>query len=182
MVAEAVGAQPHGALIKKYILNPLGMRQTYYQNREPLPATTAKGYYDLYNNGTLVNVSNIVTGSGNGYGGHFSTVFDMWRFTRALYVQPSLLSARSMQIMNTWGKPDEPNRYGYGSMLKFIQRGPDAGIGHSGRDLGYSANLFWFPSRGVGHCFLLNYGTHGDSRLRPVFRRFEQELIDLSFE
>ena len=84
--------------------------------------------------------------------------------------------------MNTWGKPDEPNRYGYGSMLKYISRGVDAGIGHSGRDLGYSANLFWFPNRSVSHCFVLNYGTNGDSRLRAVFRGFEQELMDVSFQ
>ncbi|HMP93641.1 MAG TPA: serine hydrolase, partial [Phnomibacter sp.] len=160
----------------------LGMSQTYYQNREALPNTVARGYYDLYNNSTLTDVSNIVTGSGNGYGGHFITVFDMWRFNQALYGTRTLLTPRSLSLMNTWGKPDEPNRYGYGSMLKWISRGPDAGIGHSGRDLGYTANLFWHPSRQVGHCFLINYGTNGDSRLRPVFRQFEQELIDLSFQ
>jgi D-alanyl-D-alanine carboxypeptidase len=67
-------------------------------------------------------------------------------------------------------------------MLKWIERGPDAGIGHSGRDLGYTADLFWFPSRNVSFTFVLNYGTNGDSKLRPVFRQFEQELIDLSFQ
>jgi len=49
--------------------------------------------------------------------------------------------------MQTWGKPDYPNQYGYGIMKKFIDRGIDAGIGHSGRDLGYSANVFYFPSK-----------------------------------
>ncbi len=181
MIAEAITKQTHGDLIRKYIMNPLGMNHTFYQNREPALPGVAQGYYDLYNNNTLTNVSNIITGSGNGYGGHFSTVFDMWRFTRAMYVDANMLSPKSLQTMNTWGKADPPNRYGYGSMLKYIQRGADAGIGHSGRDLGYSANLFWFPSRKVGHCFLLNYGTNGDSKLRPVFRQFEQELIDLSF-
>jgi D-alanyl-D-alanine carboxypeptidase len=182
MIAEAITGQKHGDLIKKYILTPLGMTNTFYQNREPLPKTAAQGYYDLYNNGTLANVSNIVPGSGNGYGGHFSNVFDMWRFTRAMFIDSTLLSSKSLEIMNTWGKADPPNRYGYGSMLKWIERGSDAAIGHSGRDLGYSANLFWHPNRKVAHCFVLNYGTNGDSKLREVFREFEQALIDLSFE
>ncbi|HSK13809.1 MAG TPA: serine hydrolase domain-containing protein [Phnomibacter sp.] len=182
MVAEAVTGRKHNDLIKQYIFTPLGMNQTFYQNREPLPKTAAQGYYDLYNNSTLANVSNIIPGSGNGYGGHFSNVFDMWKFIRAMYIERTLLSAHSLSVMNTWGEPDEPNRYGYGSMLKFIQRGIDAGIGHSGRDLGYTANLFWFPNRNVSHTFVLNYGTNGDSKLRPIFRQFEQELIDLTFQ
>ncbi len=182
MIAEAITGQKHGDLIKKYIFQPLGMSNTFYQNREPIPKTTAQAYYDLYNNSTLTNVSNIVTGSGNGYGGHFSTVFDMWRFNKAMYTDSALLSRKSLEIMNAWGKAEPPNRYGYGSMLKWIERGPDAAIGHSGRDLGYSANLFWHPNRKVSHCFLLNYGTNGDSKLRPVFRQFEQEMIDLSLQ
>lgn len=182
MIAEAATGQKHGELIKKYIFRPLGMTNTYYQPHDVLPNTAAQGYFDLYNNSTIANVSNIVTGSGNGYGGMYSNVFDMWKFLDAMYLKKTLLTQKSLNIMNTWGKPDDPNRYGYGSMLKYISRGQDAGIGHSGRDLGYSANLFWFPNRNVSHCFVLNYGTNGDSQLRTVFREFEQELMDVTFQ
>ena len=69
--------------------------------------------------------------------------------------------------MKTWGKKsDPPNNYGYGIMKKFIERGENAGIGHSGRDLGYTANMFYFPNKNVSHIFLVNYGSDGDSRLR----------------
>lgn len=182
MIAEAATGKKHGDLMKQYIFNPLAMKNTFYQPHDKLPLTTAQGYYDLYNNSTLANVSNILPGPGNGYGGIFSDVFDMFTFINAMYVKRNLLTEKSIGIMNTWGKPDAPNRYGYGSMLKWIERGADAGIGHSGRDLGYTADLFWFPSRNVSFTFVLNYGTNGDSKLRPVFRQFEQELIDLSFQ
>jgi D-alanyl-D-alanine carboxypeptidase len=182
MIAEAATGKKHGDLMKQYIFGPLKMVNTFYQPHDALPSTTAQGYYDLYNNGTLANVSNILPGPGNGYGGIFSDVFDMWTFINAMYIKRNLLTQKSLDIMNTWGKPDAPNRYGYGSMLKWIERGPDAGIGHSGRDLGYTADLFWFPSRNVSFTFVLNYGTNGDSKLRPVFREFEQALIDLSFQ
>ena len=182
MIAEAATGRKHSDLLKQYILTPLNMRNTFYQPHDALPVTTAQGYYDLYNNGTLANVSNIVPGPGNGFGGMFSDVFDMWKFTNAMYLKRTLLTSKSLNIMNTWGKVDDPNRYGYGSMLKWVERGVDAAIGHSGRDLGYTANLFWFPNKNVSHCFVLNYGTNGDSKLRPVYRQFEKELIDLSFQ
>ncbi|HMO34169.1 MAG TPA: serine hydrolase domain-containing protein [Lacibacter sp.] len=182
MVVEAATKQKHSSLMRKYVFAPLGMNQTFYQPHDPLPRTTAQGYYDLYNNGTLVNVGNITTGSGNGYGGLFSTVFDLWKFTDAMYLKKTVLTQKSLDKMNTWGQDDPPNRYGYGSMLKYIARGVDAGVGHSGRDFGHSGNLFYFPSRGVSHCFLLNYGTDGDSELRKVFRQFEQELLDVTFQ
>lgn len=182
MIAEAATGKKHGDLMKQYIFRPLGMNNTFYQPHDPLPSTTAQGYYDLYNNSTLANVSNILPGPGNGFGGIFSDVFDMWKFLDAMYQKQTLLTPKSFSIMNTWGKPDAPNRYGYGSMLKWIERGPDAAIGHSGRDLGYAADLFWFPNRNVSFCFVLNYGMNGDSKLKEAFLIFEQELIDLSFQ
>ena len=84
--------------------------------------------------------------------------------------------------MQTYGPPDEVNRYGVGIMKKFIDRGIDAGIGHSGRDLGYTANLFYFPSKNVTHIFFINYGTDADSNLKEVFNEFQEELLDITLE
>ena len=84
--------------------------------------------------------------------------------------------------MQTWGKPDFPNQYGYGIMKKFIDRGADAGIGHSGRDLGYTANVFYFPNKKVTHVFFVNYGTDAKSKLKDVFTAFQEELLNLTLE
>jgi D-alanyl-D-alanine carboxypeptidase len=67
-------------------------------------------------------------------------------------------------------------------MKKFIARGADAGIGHSGRDLGYTANLFYFPSKDVLHVFLINYGSDSESSLRDVFEQFQDELLNLTLQ
>ncbi|MEP7107498.1 MAG: hypothetical protein ABI760_05935 [Ferruginibacter sp.] len=67
-------------------------------------------------------------------------------------------------------------------MKKFIERGDNAGIGHSGRDLGYTANMFYFPKKQVSHIFLINYGSDGESSLRKVFRQFQEELLDLTLK
>ena len=180
MIIEAQTGKKHADLLKQYILNPLGLNHTYYQPHDLLPPSVAQGYYDLYNNGTIVNVSNLVTGSGNGYGGIYSNLFDLFKFADALFIKQTLLKPSSLTLMQTYGKQDDTNLYGYGLMKSFLTRGTDAGIGHKGRDLGYTANLFYFPNKGVLHIFFVNYGTDADSDLKQVFREFQEELVELT--
>jgi len=181
MIVEAQSGKKHADLLKQYFMGPLGMNHTYYQPHDVLPSSVAQGYYDLYNNGTIVNVSNLVTGSGNGYGGIFSNLFDLYKFADALLIKKTLLKPSSMVYMMTFGKPDDTNYYGYGTQKSYI-RGADFGIGHKGRDLGYTANLFYFPGKNVLHIFFINYGTDADSKLKDVFREFVEELVTLSLQ
>ncbi len=182
MVMEKMTGRSHYQLMKSFILGPLGMSNTYYQPYDPLPNSVAQGYFDLYNNGTIVNVSNLVTGSGNGYGGVYSNLYDLYRFADALLIRKTLLQPASFSRMQTFGKPDDTNLYGYGIQKSFLDRGIDAGIGHKGRDLGYTANLFYFPNKGVLHIFFVNYGTDADSGLKDVFRQFQEEVVQLSLQ
>ncbi|MFT3844338.1 MAG: serine hydrolase [Lacibacter sp.] len=181
MVIEAATGKKHADLLHQKILSPLGLSHTFYQPHNALPSGTAQGYYDLYNNGTIVNVSNLVTGSGNGYGGVFSNIFDMYRFIDALFVKKTLLTHKSLNIMLTYGKMDDPNYYGYGMQKSFLNYA-DYGLGHKGRDLGYSANLFYFPNKKVVHAFCVNYGTDADSKLKDIFTAFQQEMITLTLQ
>jgi len=182
MVIEAATHRKHSDLLKQYILNPLHLAHTYYQPHDVLPNTVAQGYFDLYNNNTIVNVSNLVTGSGNGYGGIYSNVFDLFTFESALFIKQTLLSPKSFAIMQTYGKKDDTNYYGYGLQKSYIQPNGDYGIGHKGRDLGYSANLFYFPHNGVTHIFFVNYGTDANSGLKDVFGSFVDELVALTLQ
>jgi D-alanyl-D-alanine carboxypeptidase len=85
--------------------------------------------------------------------------------------------------MNTFGKRDGGNYYGYGIQKSYLDSGPlNFGIGHKGRDLGYTANLFYFPSKGVMHIFFINYGTDAESDLRDVFYEFVDELVLLTLQ
>lgn len=180
MIMEAQTGRKHADLLKQYILQPLGLQHTYYQPHDQLPATVAQGYYDLYNNGSIVNVSNLVTGSGNGYGGLYSNVFDLLKFADTLMVNASFLHTSSWARMQTFGKQDDTNLYGYGLQKSYMNNPVDYGIGHKGRDLGYSANLFYFPNKKVMHIFFVNYGTDADSGLKEVFREFVNELVQVS--
>lgn len=180
LVMEYATGQKHEDLLRQKIILPLTLGNTYYQPHDVLPDYVAQGYFDLYNNNTLVNVSNLVTGSGNGYGGIYSNLFDLYKFADALFLKKTLLNSSSMAVMQTYGKQDDTNLYGYGIQKSFLNRGINAGVGHKGRDLGYTANLFYFPNKKVLHIFFINYGTDSESNLRNVFRQFQEELVELS--
>ena len=178
MCLDKVLGYHHSIALREMIWEPLGMVNTYYQSRDKLPNTVAQGYYDLYNNNTIVNVSNIITGSGNGYGGVFSTIHDLEKFMDAYYYDKTLVSEASMATMMTFITESEQNNLGVGIMQKFKNFSSHLGVGHSGRDLGYSADLFAFPTRNNRlMIFFVNYGTDGDTALREVFREFEKELV-----
>lgn len=180
MVIEGATGRPHASLLREKIIHPLGLSNTFYHYHDALPNTTAQGYYDLYNNGSIVNVSNFITGSGNGYGGLHSNVFDLYTFMDALLQKKTLLQPSSLQEMLNIQRYDESTGFGQGILEKFGVKGVgNTGIGHTGRDLGYSADLFYFKKNGSIMCFLINYGTDGQSGLRDVFRQFESELVDI---
>lgn len=180
MCLDKVLGYSHARALRSVIWEPLGMNDTYYQSHEDLPNTVAQGYYDLYNNKTIVNVSNLITGSGNGYGGVYSTVEDLQKFMNAYYFDKTLISDESMATMMTFltEDGDTGDNLGVGILQKFKKFSPHLGLGHSGRDLGYSADLFVFPTRNNRlMIFFVNYGTNGDTFLRETFREFEKEFV-----
>lgn len=177
MCIEKATGRKHDELLREKILNPLEMTSTFYQGRETIPATAAQGYFDLHNNGTIVNVSNLITGSGNGYGGIFSNVFDLHKFIKTLLVDKTILSEASLVQMQEFVQEDDDFYTGAGMIKKFNGK-PAYGIGHTGRDLGYNANLFYFPQKNIIMIFFVNYGTNGESRLKQTFFDFENELVD----
>ncbi len=178
MCIEKASGRSHHELLREKIFNPLGMTSTFLQGREDIPQSAAQGYFDLHNNNTIVNVSNLITGSGNGYGGIYSNVFDLYHFIQALLVDKTILNQASLNEMQTFVQEDSDYFTGYGIVKKFTQKST-YGIGHTGRDLGYSANLFYFPEKGYTMVFFVNYGTNGSSNLKPVFLDFESELTDV---
>ncbi|MBK7342134.1 MAG: beta-lactamase family protein [Saprospiraceae bacterium] len=187
MVLDEITGTPHQRLLRNRILSPLDMDDTDYYSHDVLPAHTAQGYFDLYNNGTIANVTNFNTGSGNGYGGMFSTVFDIATFIRALVVDQTILQPASLAEMQQFIPeidPEDPAPdlfLGAGMMKRYFNQPLDSdnfGIGHTGRDLAYSANCFYFPEHQTICTFIVNYGTNGKSALREVFYDFQGAVTD----
>ncbi|MPM34089.1 hypothetical protein SDC9_80670 [bioreactor metagenome] len=185
MIIEAATGRKHHELMHERIIDPLGLENTYYYYHDELPEYTAQGYYDLYNNGTILNLTNYNTGSGNGYTGLYCSVRDLQLFTEALFVNKTLLSDDILNEMQTFTAmdPEAYRSFGLGIFKDFMDRPADEyGLGHRGRDLAYSADAFWFPKNNTTMAFLINYGTNGNSSLRDVFFNFRKDLADIIFE
>lgn len=179
MVIEGVTKRPHNDWMHELVIDKVGMTNTYYHTHDDLPAYTAQGYYDLYNNGTIVNVSNLITGSGNGYGGIYSNVIDLQKFMKALFINKTLVSQQSLDIMQTFIDDDEKGNLGVGLLQQYKLIDPNnMGVGHSGRDLGYSGDAHYFPTRNNRMFInLVNYGTNGGTPLRQVFYDMRDEFV-----
>lgn len=179
MCIEAITGKPHNELMHSLVIDKLGMRNTYYSYHDALPEFTAQGYYDLYNNGTIVNVSNLVTGSGNGYGGIYTNVTDLHKFMKAMFIDKILVNQTSLDMMQTFIADDESGNLGMGLLQQYKKLGlPHLGTGHSGRDLGYSGDAHYFPTRNNRMFInLVNYGSNGKTPLRQVFYDMRDEFV-----
>lgn len=181
MIIEAATGQSHATRLRQKILDPLSLSDTYYHWHEGLPNYVAQGYFDLYNNGQLLEMSNFNTGSGNGYGGLYSTIYDMRTFIEALLRDKTLLSPASLEEMLTITSEDLVSGEAYGVTIRkdFLDRPADeVGWGHRGRDLAYSADLFYFPHYDISLSYMINYGTDAKSELREVFFDFREAIVD----
>ncbi|MDO8367500.1 MAG: serine hydrolase [Saprospiraceae bacterium] len=185
MVINRATGQDHSQLLREKVLVPLALDQSFYYWHDDLPENVAQGYFDLYNNQSIVNVTNFNTGSGNGYGGLYSNVFDLQTFIEALVRDKTLLSQNTLDQMLTFGEPEGTTnkRLGLGIFKDFLERAPDQfAYGHRGRDLGYTADMFWFPNQDYTMTYLINYGSDAKSELRQQFYDFRKEIVDVMME
>jgi D-alanyl-D-alanine carboxypeptidase len=179
MCIEEITGRPHHEILRELVFNKVGMSNTYYHYHDALPSSVAQGYFDLYNNGTIVNVSNLITGSGNGFNGVYSSVTDINKFMRALFIDKSLVSANSLDLMQTFVPSGEEGDIGVGLLQQYKQLNlGHIGVGHSGGDLGYCGEAQYFPSRN-NRIFvtLVNYGTNGDTPLKEVYKEMRAEFV-----
>jgi D-alanyl-D-alanine carboxypeptidase len=184
MIVESATGKSHGQVMHEEVFDPLGLQDTYYFWHDNLPQDRiVQGYFDLYNNGTIMNLTNWNTGSGNGYGGVYSTVWDMYTFADALFVKKSLISQASLNQMLVFHPTTESRKHlGVSCFKDFIDIGnpeKDFAWGHRGRDLSYSADLFYFPNHNATLSLIVNYGTDGSSPLKPVFIEMRDEIAKL---
>ena len=178
LVIEGATGRSHYKLLREKILDPLKMKNTVYHPQQELPGNTARGYYDLYNNGNIANLTNYNTGNGNGYNGIYSTVYDLQTFIEALFRSRSLLPEERLQQMQTFREAEAYPGIGLGVMQDFPEDSMSRyAVGHSGKDLAYSGEMWYFPQGDLTFISLVNYGFNGDSDLNPVYEAFRDSVV-----
>ncbi len=190
LIIEKITGRNHGELLEEMIFIPLDMINTYYYDYSeafPVPFL-AQGYLDFNNDGgSIQNLSAMNPGSGNGYTGVYSTVEDIYTFMDALLVKKSLISESNLQKIfdslrsgssQTWQTSIGGIHREYMDVL------PKSVIayGHAGGDIGYSANLNYFPHNETILAATFNYGTNLPSALGKELDNLRIELLKLAAE
>jgi D-alanyl-D-alanine carboxypeptidase len=190
MIVDKAADRHHAALLKSKIFEPLGMDNTvYYDYAEDFPlANLAQGYLDFNNDGgDIQNISNLNPGSANGYTGVYSTVTDLYKFMNALMRDKSLTTSDNLDIIfNSMRAADDgswkSSKGGIHDEYRLLFDENVHAYGHTGGDIGYSANLSFFPHNNTIFAATFNYGTNLPSELGRELRAMREELFLLMAE
>ena len=178
LIIEKVSGQNYFEFVKENIFKPAGMIDTEsYERDKPMP-NLAIGYMRVNAEGRsdpsspLRENTSVRPLRGSAAGGGYSTVYDLLKFSQALYGH-KLLSEKYTTIVTT-GKVEAggvDRKYGYGFGDNFIE-----GVrvtGHNGGGPGIGANFDIFPELGYIAVVLSNYSA---PTMMPVVKKI-RELI-----
>ncbi len=172
LIIEKVGGRPYHEELRDRFLKPLNLNSIVLPPYEAFPPDVAHLWLDLNGDGTVDDAHDFFSSwkswhsSAAPAGSYFSTPADMARWMRA-YMNGSLLSPAMMTAMKTSVTTPFPNgtKYGLGIMDRNIF-GLKA-YGHGG-DAGFSASVWYFPSKDISIAVLNNDGRRTSWSLIPT--------------
>jgi D-alanyl-D-alanine carboxypeptidase len=159
MIAERLSGKKIQELMSELIFRPLGMKDSYLEKRND--AGVVRGYADIYNNGTLMDVSHWdrAEGDGEADGGLISTAADLHKFMRALFsgdlISDELLTDMKRIQLSTCNSPN--CEYGLG--LELWRTNAGIAYGHNGGLVGIEANALYFEETGGIYVAFKNNGN-----------------------
>ena len=167
LIIESITGEPLENTLAEKVFNPLGMNNTvYYDYSEEFPlGNLAQGYVDFHNDGgNIQNISDLNPGSGNGYTGLYSNAEDMYLFSKALFIDNTLISENSLnEILDSFFYSESGNSASSSGAIhrEDIEFFGDSitAYGHGGGDIGYSANVTFIENTNTIIVINYNYGT-----------------------
>jgi D-alanyl-D-alanine carboxypeptidase len=178
LLADVITAVTHdtwSAQIRRRIINPLNLTDTYIAGAEPATGAVIPGYFDADNDGTEENIETgqpwpaLETSEGPA-GAIVSTAGDLATFGDALY-HGRLLTPATLRTM-TAPHPFHPrtSNYGYGTEISHL--GYDTTVlGHGGFLPGFKSILWYVPSRDLTITVLTNDSTANPADLAELILR-----------
>ena len=167
LIIESITGEPLESTLAEKVFNPLGMNNTvYYDYSEEFPlGNLAQGYVDFHNDGgNIQNISDLNPGSGNGYTGLYSNAEDMYLFSKALFIDKTLISENSLnEILDSFFYSESGNSASSSGAIhrEDIEFFGDSitAYGHGGGDIGYAANVTFIENTNTIIVINYNYGT-----------------------
>jgi D-alanyl-D-alanine carboxypeptidase len=175
LVIDAVAGRPHAAEIRDRILDPLGLRHTFYEVAEPVPTPLVHGYTEYDRRGRLADVTDLQQGYGLADGGIVSTAADLATFLRAVGSGDALLSdeARAL-LLDDAVRTGEGDRYGLGISRYETRDGTQ--LTHGGGIDGYSSDMLYYPASDTVIVAFTNI-SNGYFGTRPAPERVFTDLL-----
>lgn len=161
-IIETVSDMGYADYLEKKLLEPLGLRNSGYDDGRTLVAQLAQDYADRKDRvvkSRLVDMSNTYAA-----GGMYSTVDDLLAWQQMLF-EGKVLSPHSLQAMFT----DGGHRYGFGW---YVRDNLSRRLYEHGGNIGaYSSLLAYYPDDEVVVIVLSNYGEDVVSRITDELAR-----------
>ena len=187
LIIESITNEPLEKTLDNKVFNPLGMNNTvYYDYSEEFPlGNLAQGYVDFHNDGgNIQNISDLNPGSGNGYTGLYSNAEDMYLFTKALFIDHSLISENSLnEILDSFFYSESGNSASSSGAIhrQDIEFFGDSimAYGHSGGDIGYAAHVTFVENTKTIIVINYNYGTQFWTPMGDKINEMKKEIYSL---
>ncbi|QPB84303.1 serine hydrolase [Pseudoalteromonas rubra] len=168
--------------IRQQILEPLGMTETYYYQREPLGAELVHGYE--LEDGTLKSYRHIKLGYRAADGGMVSTPKDLSRFFSAFgKTQAPFTAAIKAQMLNNLSTMDTTREYGAGIVRKtehstFSSLSGKVAYMHGGYNNGYISRSYYYPQEDVSISVFYNrvFDRHTEQDKHKMVDNFREAL------
>lgn len=177
-IIERLEGEPYDRVLRRRILEPLGLRETGYDWSADIIPQRASAYQMTL--GGLRHAEYLDMSLPYAAGSMYSTVDDLWRWNQAL-TSHRLLSAESYRLMEAAHVPAGPGWYGYGWFSERVDRGAGrdsaTAIWHSGGINGFAAMNYRIPEDDITIIWLDN-SSQGSS-LHEKIRRI---LYGLPYE
>lgn len=180
MIMDHITTQGHTDYFRKELLQANGFTRTYY--RETPPGKLANHYGDLNKDGQNENLTKQTIETTNwfiGDDGIYAPISEAAHFLEDL-MNGKIVNKESLNQMMTWNDEKKPD-YGLGLMAdksfpyKFL-------IGHSGRGIGTTTDLFYFPNQKMTVGIFCNTGIRQTSpTIKKEYLKMRNKIVKKLF-
>jgi CubicO group peptidase (beta-lactamase class C family) len=154
-IIEKASGKTYGAYITDTFFKPLGMKNSFYGDTEPLIKNRASGYSQGDVDGTLVNAPFLSMTQPYAAGSLLSTVEDLNIWSQALHGGKVLQPASYQAMITPYKLPGgAPNNYAYGLTIKNLVG--STCIEHSGGIHGFLSDMLYLPKEELCVAILAN--------------------------
>lgn len=180
MIMDQVTASGHSEYLQKNLLIKNEFKNTYY--RQTPASNFVEHYGDLNQDNEIENLTQQTIETTNwfiGDDGIYASIEDASHFLETL-MKGKILNKESLKEMTTWNHERKPD-YGLGLMAdksfpyKFL-------MGHSGRGIGMTTDLFYFPEQDMTVAIFCNIGIRSSSReFKKAYLKMRKKIVKTLF-